>query len=54
MGCVDYRLVPRGTHKVFVGNGTSEDVIGVGSYQLHLRSGRTLLLHDILHVPGIL
>ena len=35
VGCVDYRRVPRGTHKVFVGNGTSEDAIGVGSYQLH-------------------
>ena len=38
---------------MFVGNGTSEDSIGVGSYQLHLRSGLTLLLHDVLHVPGI-
>ena len=54
VGCVDYRRVPRGTHNVFKGNGTSEDAIGVGLYQLHLRSGRTLLLHDILHVPGIL
>ena len=38
---------------MFVGNGTSEDAIGVGSYQLHLRSGCTILLHDVLHVPGI-
>ena len=53
VGYVDYRRVPRGTHKVFVGNGTSEDSIGVGLYQLHLSSGRTLLLHDILHVPRI-
>ena len=53
MGCVDYRCVPRGTHKVFVGNGTIDDAIGVGSYKLHLRSSRTLLLHDVLHVPGI-
>ena len=53
VGCVDYSRVPKGTHKVFVGNGTSEDAIGVGSYQIHLRSDRTLLLHDILHVPRI-
>ena len=53
MGYVDYRRVPRGTHKVFVGNGTNEDVVGVGSYQLHLCSGRTLLLHDVLHLLGI-
>ena len=38
---------------MFMGNSTSEDAIGVGSYQLHLRSGRTLLLHDVLHVSGI-
>ena len=36
VGRVDYRNLPRATHKVFVGNGTSEDAIGVGSYQLHL------------------
>ena len=30
---------------MFMGNGTSEDAIGVGSYQLHLRSSCTLLLH---------
>ena len=38
---------------MFMGNSTSEDAIGVGSYQLHLRSGHTLLLHDVLHVSGI-
>ena len=38
---------------MFVENGTSEDAIGVGSYQLHLCSGLTLLLHDVLHVLGI-
>ena len=38
---------------MFMGNGTSEDAIGVGSYQLHLPSGRTILLHNVLHVPGI-
>ena len=38
---------------MFVGSGTSEDAIRVGSYQLHLRSGRTLLLHDVLYVPRI-
>ena len=38
---------------MFVGNGTSKDSIRVGSYQLHLHSDRTLLLHDVLHVPGI-
>ena len=38
---------------MFVGNGTSEDAIGVGLYQLHLHFGHTLLFHDVLYVPGI-
>ena len=36
-----------------MGNGTSEEALGIGSYQLHLRTGRTLLLHDVLYVAGI-
>ena len=38
---------------MFMGNDTSEDSIRVGSYQLNLRSSRTLLLHIIFHVPRI-
>lgn len=30
-----------------------KDVIGVGSYQFWLRSGGTLILHDVIYVPGI-
>ena len=37
-----------------MGNGSYEEALGVGSYQLHLRTRRTLLLHDVLYVPGIL
>jgi hypothetical protein len=37
-----------------MGNGSYEEALGVNSYQLHLRIGRTLLLHDVLYVPRIL
>jgi hypothetical protein len=37
-----------------MGNGSYEEALGVGSYQLHLCTGHTLLLHDILYVPGVL
>ena len=37
-----------------MGNGSYEELLRVGSYQLHLRIGHTLLLHDILYVPGVL
>jgi transposase InsO family protein len=53
-GFVDYRKILAGTHVVYMGNGSYEEELGVGSYQLHLRTGRTLLLHDVLYVPGVL
>uniref|UniRef100_A0A2N9FM86 Integrase catalytic domain-containing protein n=1 Tax=Fagus sylvatica TaxID=28930 RepID=A0A2N9FM86_FAGSY len=53
-GFVDYRKIPAGTHVVYMGNGSYEEALGVDSYQLHLRTGRTLLLHDVLYVPGVL
>ena len=33
---------------LFFGNRAQEEVIGVGTYQLKLRLGHTLLLHDML------
>ena len=51
---VDYRKIPAGTYVVYMGNGSYEEALGVGSYQLHLHIGRTLLLHDIIYVSGIL
>jgi hypothetical protein len=53
-GFVDYRKILAVIHVVYMGNGSYEEALGVGSYQLHLRTGRTLLLHDVLYVPGIL
>ena len=52
-GFVDYHRVPVSTSRVFMRNGTCEEALGVGSYQLHLRIGRTLLLHGVLYVPEI-
>jgi len=52
-GFIDYRRIPRGTSRVYMGNGNCEDAAGVGIYQLQLRTGRKLLLHDVLYVPGI-
>ena len=39
---------------MYMGNGSYEEALEVGSYQLHLRTGRTLLLQDFLYVPGVL
>lgn len=44
---------PVGTQTVTLGNGTAEDVLGVGTYKLKLRGGNSLLLHDALYAPGV-
>ena len=38
---------------MYMGNGSYEKELGVGSYQLHLRTGPTPLLHNVLYVLGI-
>ena len=36
-----------------LGNGSEEDVLGVGTYKLRLRGENTLLLHDAIYAPGV-
>jgi len=36
-----------------LGNGSEEDVLEVGTYQLRLRGENKLLLHDALYAPGV-
>ena len=53
VGFVEYCQIPVGCRGIKVGNGASVEVLGIGTYKLELRGGRTLLLHDVLYVPGI-
>jgi transposase InsO family protein len=52
-GYVEYRRLPVGSRKLYMGNGSSVDVLGIGTYKLDLRRGRTLLLHDVLYAPEV-
>lgn len=52
-GFVEYRRVPAGSRGIFVANGDTVQVIGIGTYKLDLRGGRTLLLHDVLYAPDV-
>ena len=36
-----------------MGNNTSADVLGIGTYKLEMRKGRTLYLHDVLYAPEV-
>ncbi|KAK4430709.1 hypothetical protein Salat_0832600 [Sesamum alatum] len=50
---VDYHRVPACSHYIAMGNGTQEEVLRIGSYQLKLRTGRELLLSDVQYAPSI-
>ncbi|KAK2986484.1 hypothetical protein RJ640_001007 [Escallonia rubra] len=52
-GFVDYHRIPVGSKHIFMGNNSSEEVLGVGSYQLKLRTGRTLILEDVRYAPTV-
>ena len=53
VGFVEYRQIPVGSGDIKVRNGASVEVLGIGTYKLELRGGRTLLLHDVLYAPEI-
>ena len=36
-----------------MGNNTSADVLGISTYKLLIRKGRTLYLHDVLYAPEV-
>jgi len=36
-----------------LGNGSEEDILGVGIYKLRLSEGNTLLLHDAIYTHGV-
>ena len=42
-----------GSQTAVLGNGSEEDVLGVGTYKLRLRRGNKLLLHDALYAPRV-
>ncbi|KAL0437841.1 UNVERIFIED_CONTAM: Copia protein [Sesamum radiatum] len=52
-GFVDYHRVPACSHYIAMGNGAQEEVLGIGSYQLKLSTGRELLLSDVQYAPNI-
>jgi len=42
-----------GSRTIVLGNGSEEDVLGVGTYQLRLHKGNKLLLQDALYALGV-
>jgi len=52
-GFVEFHRYLVGSRTVVLGNGSEEDVLGVGIYQVKLHGGNNLLLHDTLYAPGV-
>jgi len=50
---VDFHHYPVDSQSIMLGNGSEEDVLGVGMYQLRLRGGNKLLMFDALYAPGV-
>jgi len=50
---VDFHRYLVGSQTVVLGNGSEEDVLGVGTYKLRLRRGNDLLLHDPIYAPRV-
>jgi hypothetical protein len=48
---VEYRRVSASSRWMRMGNKSRVEVLGIGTYKLQLRHGRTLLLHDVLYAP---
>ena len=50
---VDFRRIPKGSKRIYMGNNSSVDVLGIGTCELTFHGGRKLLLHDVLYAPEI-
>ena len=50
---MDYKKIPTGKKYVILGNVSQEEVLRVGTYQIKLHLGHSLLLYDVLHAPGV-
>ena len=50
---VDYRRLPAGSQRIYMGNNSSVEVLGIGTCEVAFRTGHKLLLHDVLYAPDV-
>jgi len=50
---MDFHCYLVGSQTVMLGNGSEEDVLGVGTYKLSLHGGNTLILHNATQASGV-
>jgi len=50
---VEFHCYWVGSRTIVLENGSDEDVLGVGTYQLRLHGGNKLLVRDALYAPGV-
>ena len=51
VGFMEYHRIPSGSKVLYMGNGDSVNVLGMNTYKLDLREGRTLLIYDVFYAP---
>ena len=50
---MDFRQILKGNRSIYIGNNTSTDLLGIGTYKLLMRNGHTLYLHDVLYASEV-
>ena len=50
---VDFHRILRGSRRIYMGNNTSTDVLGIGTYKLIMWKCRTLYLYDVLYASEV-
>ena len=50
---VDFHRIPKGSRTIYIGNNTSANVLGIGTFKLVMRKGRTLYLHHVLYASEV-
>lgn len=51
---LEYHWILEKSRRIFVGNNAKIEVKGLGTCQLQLRAGRTLLIYDVLFAPSVI
>ena len=52
-GFWEFQLIDVGCNKLYMGNNSLEDVLGIGDYFLLTSTGKTMVLYETLFVPGM-
>ena len=50
---VDFCQIQKGSKRIYIGNNTSVDVLGIGTYKLLMHKGHAFYLYDVFYEPEV-